>query len=151
MVRSRKLAFSLTTDHSRCVPDSPTPGLHISSLVKHSFDFFPYSYTSGTTSSCIAHFSTRHTVAHRPVNAAAALVPQGAHRSLSRRFRRHQIMARMSSAYGPWTSCRSARWEVGHQTGRTCESRVVIFDQERDVPNEGRGSRGRAKEPYAYS
>jgi hypothetical protein len=84
--------------------------------------------------SCIAHFSTRHTVAHRPANTAALVVPQGAYRSLSRRFRRHQIMARMTLVYGPWTSCRSARWEAGHRTGHTCESPVVIFDQARDVP-----------------
>ena len=46
-------------------------------------------------------------------------------------------MPRMTLAYGPWTSCRFARWEAGHRTGRTCESRVVIdviFGQARDIP-----------------
>ena len=97
--------------------------------------FFPVLSPSGTTCSCTAHSSTRHTVAHRPVNAAAALVPQGAYRSLSRRFHRHQIVVRMTLEYGPWTSCRSVRWEAGHRTGRTCESLVVIFDQAHDIPN----------------
>jgi hypothetical protein len=96
--------------------------------------FFPFGHD--VYCSCIAHFSTRHTVAHRPVNAAALVVPQG-YRSLSRRSRRHQRMARMTLEYGPWTSCRSARWEAGHRTGRTCESPVVIFDQARDVPVQG--------------
>jgi hypothetical protein len=153
MVRSRKLAFSLTTDHSRCVP---IPGLHIIprhlTVTKQPFFRLLFFFSlSGTTCSCIAHFSTRHTVAHRPVNAAVALVPQGAHRSLSRRFRRHRIMARMILEHGPWTSCRYARWEVGHQTGRTCESRVVIFDQARDVLNEPSVSEGKAQDPFAYS
>jgi hypothetical protein len=141
MVRSRKLAFSLTPDRSRCVP----PLVTISSLVSHptiqtfffslSFlafsPFFPFGPAT-MLNSCIAHFSTRRTVAHRPVN-AAALVPPGAYRSLSLRFRRHQIMARMASAYGTWTSCRFASWEAGHRMGRTCESRVAIFDQARDM------------------
>ena len=89
--------------------------------------------------SCIVHFSTRHTVAHRLVN-TAVLVPQGAYRFLLRLFHRHRVMARMAWAYGTWTSCRFARWEAGHQTGRTFESLAVIFDQARDVPDEGQGS-----------
>jgi hypothetical protein len=153
MVRSRKLAFSLTTDRSKCVS---TPG-YISCLVISKiyfflcFLFFFSSPSSGTTCSCIAHFSTRHIVAHRPVNAAAALVPRGAYRSLSRRFRRHQVIARMTLAYGPWTSCKSARWEVGHRMGRTCESRVVIFDQGRDVPMGAVGPREERKILYSWT
>ena len=125
MVRSRELAFSLTTDRSRCVP--PPPGYYIITRHPAKQTFFIY---FGTTCSCSAHFSTRHIVAHRPV------APEGAHQSLSRRFRRRRITARMTLEYGPWTSCRSARWDAGHRTGRTCESSVVIFSQACDVPHE---------------
>ena len=97
--------------------------------------------------SCIAHCSTRHTVVNRPVN-PAALGPQGAYRSLSRRSRRHRMASQTDLAYGTWTSCRFARWGAGHRTGRMCGSLVVIFDQARDVPD---ASKGRAQDPFAYN
>jgi hypothetical protein len=76
--------------------------------------------------SCIARFSTRHTVARRPASAA----PQGASRFRSRRSHQRRVTAR-TSARGRWTSCRSAKWEVGRRTGRTCGLRGVIFDPSR--------------------
>ena len=103
--------------------------------------FFPSTY------SCIAHFSTRHTVVPRRPVSAAALVPQGAYRSPSLRFRRPQMAPRMTLVYGPWMSCRFARWEAGHRTGRMCESRVVIFDQAGDVTC----PREKIQDPFAYS
>jgi hypothetical protein len=114
-----------------------------------SFPFFPLRVATFLVVLHSSQPSQRHTVAHRLVN-AAALVSQGAYRSLSRSFRRHRIMARMVLAYGTWGSCRSAKWEARHRTGRTCESRVVIFDEARDIPK-GYASKRRSQYHFAYN
>ena len=104
MVRSRRLDFSLTTDRQGV---SHPPHwlyhiiLHQSSHKTKPHFFSPLALLNPHTLclplgygvlSCIAHFSTRLTVVlHRlplAVVDAAALVSQGAYRSLSRRFHR---------------------------------------------------------------
>ena len=68
-------------------------------------------------------FSTRHTVARQGDSA----VPQSASPFLSQRSPRLRVAAR-TLAHGPWMSCRSAKWEAGHQTELTCGPRDAIFD-----------------------
>ncbi len=63
---------------------------------------------------------------------------QTAYLSLSQRFRESQMTTRKDLACGPLTSCRFARWEAGHQMGRTCESRGAIFGLTCDVTSKGR-------------
>lgn len=108
------------------------------------YTFFKLSFTKQPVSffswhgvySCIALFSTRHTVARRRLVSAAAPAPQSAYLFLSRRSRVPQMRLQEVLAYGPWTSCRSAKWEAGHRTGRTYGSRGVIFDRVRDIFDE---------------
>ena len=83
-------------------------------------------------SSYTAHFSTHHIVAHN----AAAPAPQSAYLFLSPRFRAPQMRPRKASAYGPWTSCGSAKWGAGHRTGHTFGSQGVISDRIRDILDE---------------
>ena len=117
MVRSRKLAFSLTSaDRSRYVSSPP---------------FIPFLLTRRPIYSYIVQFSTPHTaVAHPVLNAAI----QSAYPLLSRRSRRGpQTEKAEALGPGPWTSCRSAKWEAGHRTGHTCALRDVVFGRTRDV------------------
>ena len=120
MVRSRKLAFSLTSaDRSRYVSSPP---------------FIPFLLTRRFIYSYIVQFSTPHTaVAHPVLNAAI----QSAYPFLSRRSRRGpQTEKAEALGPGPWTSCRSAKWEAGHRTGHTCALRDVDFGRTRDVFDE---------------
>ncbi|KAN0109434.1 hypothetical protein V8E52_009309 [Russula decolorans] len=86
----RKPAFSLTrTDSSRRIYLSVT---HFSAHMRNNLFFLfqpPPPSPSGMTSVVTLHIS------------------------LSRCFRRPQMIFRNNLAYGPWMSCRSAGWEAG--------------------------------------
>jgi hypothetical protein len=81
--------------------------------------FPPYNLNVARTCSYTARSSTRHIAVRQQVSAAR----QNASRSLSRRS--HRAPAQIL-AHGLWMSCRSAKWEVGHRTERTCGSRGAI-------------------------
>jgi hypothetical protein len=110
-VRSRRPAFSPTcTDPLRCDPSViHHPFLVPPSRFMLSYGARPCSYTARSLTPNIA-------------------APQNASRFLSRRSRRRARQAPTQIlAHGPWMSCRSAKWEVGRRTERTCVSRCAIY------------------------